>query len=67
MSLKMIFTKLLKNANYFCYRPLLAANFSDNLLTVFVLHILSVPAIIHHVAVLAPDVSSSSSTILFFC
>ncbi|KAK3581963.1 hypothetical protein CHS0354_023434 [Potamilus streckersoni] len=36
-------------------RPLLAANFSDNLLSVFILHILSVPAVIYHVNSIAPD------------
>ncbi|KAL4223687.1 Ubiquitin-protein ligase E3B [Mactra antiquata] len=36
-------------------RPLMAANFSDNLLTLFVLNILSVPALIHHISVMAPD------------
>ncbi|ESO98574.1 hypothetical protein LOTGIDRAFT_201597 [Lottia gigantea] len=36
-------------------RPLIAANFSDNLLSVFLLHILSVPAIVHHISVLSPD------------
>ena len=37
-------------------RPLLAANFSDNLLTVFILHVLSVPALIHHVTVMSEEV-----------
>nr|XP_022345739.1 ubiquitin-protein ligase E3B-like [Crassostrea virginica] len=32
-------------------RPLIAANFSENLMTVFVLHIMSVPALLHHVSV----------------
>lgn len=36
-------------------RPLVAANFSDNLLTVFVLHIMAVPAIINHVSTLSPE------------
>ncbi|XP_064612255.1 ubiquitin-protein ligase E3B-like [Liolophura sinensis] len=36
-------------------RPLLAAGFSDNLLSAYLLHILSVPAIIHHVAEVAPE------------
>ncbi|XP_060602901.1 ubiquitin-protein ligase E3B-like [Ruditapes philippinarum] len=36
-------------------RPLLAANFSDNLLTLFVLNILSVPALVHHLSTTAPD------------
>ena len=37
-------------------RPLIAAEFSDKLLTVFVLNILSVPAIIHHLNVMSPEV-----------
>ncbi|CAG2207262.1 UBE3B [Mytilus edulis] len=36
-------------------RPLIAANFSDNLLTVFVLNIMSVPAVIHHVSNLSQE------------
>lgn len=36
-------------------RPLLAGNFSDNLLTLFVLNILAVPALIHHLSTTAPD------------
>ncbi|XP_041348845.1 ubiquitin-protein ligase E3B-like [Gigantopelta aegis] len=43
-------------------RPLIAANFSDNLLTVFLLHILSVPAIIHHVASTAQECLSTLIT-----
>jgi len=42
---------------YFAPRPLIAAQFSDNLLTLFVLSILSVPALVHHTSTLAPDVS----------
>lgn len=36
-------------------RPLLAANFSDNLLTVFLLNILSVPALIHHITTMSQE------------
>jgi ubiquitin-protein ligase E3 B len=36
-------------------RPLLGANFSDNLLNTFLLHILSVPAIVLHMCVTAPE------------
>lgn len=32
-------------------RPLLAANFSDNLMTMFLLHILSVPAVVYHITI----------------
>ncbi|XP_055959426.1 ubiquitin-protein ligase E3B [Patella vulgata] len=39
-------------------RPLIAANFSDNLLSVFLLHILSVPALIHHISVLSQETLS---------
>ena len=37
-------------------RPLLAASFSDNLLTALILHILSVPALIQHVTVMSEEV-----------
>lgn len=36
-------------------RPLLGANFSENLLNVFLLHILSVPALVLHLSSLAPE------------
>ncbi|XP_076453206.1 ubiquitin-protein ligase E3B-like [Babylonia areolata] len=36
-------------------RPLLGANFSENLLNVFLLHVLSVPAIILHMSAIAPE------------
>ncbi|XP_055995388.1 ubiquitin-protein ligase E3B-like isoform X2 [Ostrea edulis] len=36
-------------------RPLIASNFSENLMTVFILHILSVPALLHHVDVNAGE------------
>ncbi|KAK3084950.1 hypothetical protein FSP39_021947 [Pinctada imbricata] len=39
-------------------RPLIAANFSDNLLTVFTLHIMAVPALVHHVSTASTDVSN---------
>jgi len=37
-------------------RPLIAANFSDKLLTMYIIHILSVPAVIEHVKSMAPEV-----------
>lgn len=37
-------------------RPLIAADLSDNLLTVFLLNILSVPALIHCIRTMSPDV-----------
>ncbi|KAJ1522162.1 hypothetical protein ONE63_002473 [Megalurothrips usitatus] len=36
-------------------RPLIAANFSDKLMTIFLIHILSIPAVLSHVQVLAPE------------
>ncbi|KAK7087302.1 ubiquitin-protein ligase E3B-like isoform X2 [Littorina saxatilis] len=36
-------------------RPLLGANFSENLLNVFLLHILSVPALVQHMSNIAPE------------
>ncbi|XP_064648502.1 ubiquitin-protein ligase E3B-like isoform X2 [Lineus longissimus] len=36
-------------------RPLIAANYSDNLLTVFLLHILSVPGVIYHISTTAQE------------
>ncbi|KAG0715753.1 Ubiquitin-protein ligase E3B [Chionoecetes opilio] len=36
-------------------RPLMAANYSNNLLSLITIHILSVPALIHHLATLAPE------------
>lgn len=36
-------------------RPLIAADLSDNLVTVFLLNILSVPAIVHHIRIMSPD------------
>lgn len=37
------------------FRPLIAADLSDNLLTVFLLNILSVPALIHCIRTMSPD------------
>lgn len=37
-------------------RPLIAASFSDKLTTIFLIHILSVPAIVSHIQALAPEV-----------
>lgn len=39
-------------------RPLLAAHFSDELMNLFLLHILSVPALVHHLLGIAPEVLS---------
>lgn len=38
-------------------RPVIAAQFSDNLLRSFLLHIMSVPAVISHLSVLTPEVT----------
>lgn len=38
-------------------RPLVSANFSEKLMTMFLIHILSVPAIIQHMQTLTPEVS----------
>ena len=37
------------------FRPLLGANFSDKLQNVFLLHIMSVPAVILHLSLTAPE------------
>lgn len=39
-----------------CFRPVIAAHFSDNLLRSFLLHIMSVPAVISHLSALTPEV-----------
>ncbi|ELT93611.1 hypothetical protein CAPTEDRAFT_162148 [Capitella teleta] len=36
-------------------RPLMAADLSDNLLTLFLLHILSVPALVHHMNIMSQE------------
>uniref|UniRef100_A0A8C1S9K9 Ubiquitin-protein ligase E3B n=1 Tax=Cyprinus carpio TaxID=7962 RepID=A0A8C1S9K9_CYPCA len=41
--------------NVICFRPVIAAHFSDNLLRSFLLHIMSVPAFISHLNTLTPD------------
>lgn len=38
-------------------RPLVAASYSDKLLSLLTIHMLSVPALIHHLDTLAPEVS----------
>ncbi|KAK4297692.1 hypothetical protein Pmani_029911 [Petrolisthes manimaculis] len=38
-----------------CLRPLIAAQYSDKLLSLTMIHILSVPALIHHLVTLAPE------------
>lgn len=53
-------------------RPLIAANFSDKLMTMFLIHILAVPALIKHLETLSPEVlhccsrSSICSNCVFF-
>lgn len=37
--------------------PVLAAQFSDNLLRPFLIHIMSVPALVTHLSIVAPEVS----------
>uniref|UniRef100_A0A667ZWG0 Ubiquitin-protein ligase E3B n=1 Tax=Myripristis murdjan TaxID=586833 RepID=A0A667ZWG0_9TELE len=39
-------------------RPVVAAHFSDNLLRSFLIHIMSVPAVVYHLSVLTPEVST---------
>lgn len=46
-------------SHYLRNRPLVAANLSDNLLTVFLLHILSVPAVVHHMNIMSQEVNIS--------
>lgn len=43
-------------------RPVIAAHFSDNLLRSFLLHIMSVPAIVHHLSVLTPECMATIQT-----
>ncbi|XP_034726652.1 ubiquitin-protein ligase E3B isoform X1 [Etheostoma cragini] len=43
-------------------RPVIAAHFSDNLLRSFLLHIMSVPAIVSHLSVLTPECMASIQT-----
>lgn len=44
----------------FPYRPLVLSNFSDNLCSLFILNILSVPGLILHLSSITPDVSFHS-------
>uniref|UniRef100_A0A3Q3QSS8 Ubiquitin-protein ligase E3B n=1 Tax=Monopterus albus TaxID=43700 RepID=A0A3Q3QSS8_MONAL len=39
-------------------RPVIAAHFSDNLLRSFLIHIMSVPAVVSHLSVLTPEVNT---------
>uniref|UniRef100_A0A3B4YTF1 Ubiquitin-protein ligase E3B n=1 Tax=Seriola lalandi dorsalis TaxID=1841481 RepID=A0A3B4YTF1_SERLL len=39
-------------------RPVIAAHFSDNLLRSFLIHIMSVPAVVYHLNVLTPEVKT---------
>lgn len=43
-------------------RPLISANFSEKLMTMFLIHILSVPAIVLHLQNLAPEVSNNCNS-----
>ncbi|KAK5910182.1 hypothetical protein CesoFtcFv8_004042 [Champsocephalus esox] len=43
-------------------RPVIAAHFSDNLLRSFLLHIMSVPAVVSHLSVLTPECMASMHT-----
>ncbi|KAM8886763.1 ubiquitin-protein ligase E3B isoform 3-T3 [Spinachia spinachia] len=43
-------------------RPVIAAHFSDNLLRSFLLHIMSVPAVVSHLSVLTPECMASIQT-----
>ncbi|KAK7934094.1 hypothetical protein WMY93_004990 [Mugilogobius chulae] len=43
-------------------RPVFAAHFSDNLLRSFLLHIMSVPAVVHHISVLTPECMATIQT-----
>ncbi|KAL5016325.1 hypothetical protein ScPMuIL_005914 [Solemya velum] len=64
---KPVFTKASLSAiTTLSLRPLIAANFSDSLLTVFILHILSVPAFIQHLSTTAPDCLTSLVTYRVF-
>lgn len=43
-------------------RPVIAAHFSDNLLRSFLLHIMSVPAVVYHLNVLTPECMATTQT-----
>lgn len=43
--------------NLIFFRPVIAAHFSDNLLRSFLIHIMSVPAVVSHLNVLTPEVN----------
>ena len=45
----------------------MAAEFSDNLLTLFLLNVLSVPALLHHVSIMSQEVSALCSHFKVFC
>uniref|UniRef100_A0A3B3QVV6 Ubiquitin-protein ligase E3B n=1 Tax=Paramormyrops kingsleyae TaxID=1676925 RepID=A0A3B3QVV6_9TELE len=45
-------------------RPVVAAHFSDNLLRSFLIHIMSVPAIVSHFSSLTPEVSTETHELL---
>ena len=47
---------------FWLLRPLITAQFSDKLLSLFLLHILSVPAIVLHISNLSPEVGIIGST-----
>lgn len=39
------------------FSPVVAAQFSDNLMRPFIIHIMSVPALVAHLSTVAPEVS----------
>lgn len=49
-------------------RPLISSNYSEKLMTMFLIHILSVPALIYHLNVIAPEVRITIDTYIpSFC
>lgn len=56
-----LLTTPLTQSNMFL-RPVIAAHFSDNLLRSFLIHIMSVPAVVSHLSVLTPEVKVQSNT-----
>lgn len=53
-------TGFIKIYDFFCYflRPVVAAHFSDNLLRSFLIHVMSVPAVVFHLSTLTPEVKT---------
>lgn len=48
---------LISEVSLSLHSPVVAAQFSDNLLRSFLIHVMSVPAIMTHLATLTPEVS----------